>query len=88
MDTPKNVAFRLDRSLYNEFRFRLLQRSQTLQAALVEAVRLWLEQHQPEDDDATRRRIASVKGAFGRLQPERVLSEELIADRRREASLE
>ena len=45
-------------------------------------------QKQVDDQSDRRRRIASVKGLFASRQPERVLSEELSAERRREAQRE
>jgi predicted DNA-binding protein len=84
----KNLAVRLHPELYQRLRLVAFQRHATLQSAVLEAIELWLERQQEDEQADRRRRIGAIKGMFAGSEPGRVLSEELSAERRREAQRE
>jgi hypothetical protein len=81
----KHVAARLDLKTYQSLRLAVIQRNSSIQNAVVEAIQQWLAMQQEEAPPDRRARIRSAKGLFATRHPERILSEELLAERRIEA---
>ncbi len=85
----KHVAIRLHPELYQQLRLAVVQQKTTIQQALLDAIQQWLAKQQAEEDATGRRkRIEGLMGLYAHIEPERILSEELIAERRAEAARE
>jgi len=84
----KHVQAQLTPARYRQLRIEVARQNTTLQKAVSSAIDLWLEQAGRADAGERRSRLTRIRGLLARWQPERTLSEELLAERRREAARE